>query len=187
MQRIAFLLSFFVSIWSLLGVFVGVLSYGQFGIAPRYLGWILAILVEVFAWQTVWADDVLTLIVFVNLPILAVVSFYFQMKHEELCSRMASDVFDLHFVTGIADNGFEKFADIWVKFSMGSCSSLGAFVTLFAPLNGDLDRGLFFGLTASSVVLLFLEISGGLKGKVWSKLKQASQTKIGLVFRPGAS
>ena len=131
LRRLLLIINILFDFWILVGVYIGIFCYILLGIAPRYIGWPLAILAEFLAWKTNWTHNPIELAVSINLVFVVVISFYFQMKYDEQQITGDSSVFRIDVTANLAKSQTERIMNVWSSFTTTWSSALG--VIFFLP------------------------------------------------------
>lgn len=170
----------------IVGVLVGFLGYYQFGLQPRLIGWTLAFVALALVWWAgLWTQG-FELLAAINLAIMVLLSFYYQMKDEEatppLSDTEALQIRDVFYRSG---GRFSKQLSTWSGMTQTVYSIWGAWEILLLPLSiGNKAELPFYCLAAVAVVLISVRVSGGTRGKVWEKIGNALDVKVGILPRP---
>lgn len=174
-------LFFAVNFWWLVGLIVGMHCYYRLGLQSRFLGWPLVLITEVLVWQTdLWRYGI-PLVFSINLAILALFSFYFQMKDEEADPRPSeTEAFSVRMVfpkTGPLESWSRLSVSIYSIFAGWGCITLALYP-------GTWVQAMAFCLSAMSAILITVRFSGGMKGKLWETMRDAFKVQGGLLPRP---
>lgn len=189
---VGLLVSLFLVAWKIfteglliVGMLVGALGYHQFGLQPRLIGWTLAFFALALVWWAgLWTQG-FELLAAINLAIMVLLSFYYQMKDEEatppFSDTEALQVRDVFYRSG---GRFREQLGIWSMMTQTAYSIWGSWEILFLSLSiGNKAELPFYCLAAVASVLISIRYSGGTKGKVWEKIGKALDVKVGILPR----
>lgn len=177
------------SLWATAGLIVGVYCYRILGLQSRFVGWPLVLAAEVLFWQMGLLRYSLVLLMAINLALIALCSFYFQVKDEGTESQSTEqDILQIRFVFNQEGGLLMKLVGSWNRISVSIYTIYGGYGILMAPLiPGSLPETMVFGLCSMSAILVSIRFTGGMKGKLWSGIGEALKVKTGILPRPTLS
>lgn len=167
----------------IVGILVGILCYHHFGLQPRLIGWSLALVALVVVWRTgLWLQG-FELVAAINLAIMALLSFYYQMRDEEAKPPLSeTDALQVRDVFSLSGGRFREQLRTWTRLSRSCYSIWGAWAISWG--SGNMAEIPFYCLAAVASILISVRLSGGSRGKVWEKINNALQVQGGIVPRP---